>query len=78
MFQSPYLSVTKSGKYCGALETRPLLVTTVVGFVVGGGSWLRDTVTGSTHRLIQSGESHLSDLLWKRHVLSQVQEECHQ
>ena len=47
MFQSPCLSVTKSCKYCGALETRPLLVTTVVGFVVGDGSWLGDTDTGS-------------------------------
>ena len=40
MFQSPYLTVTKSCKYCGALETRPLLVTTVVGFVVGDGPGL--------------------------------------
>ena len=47
MFQSSYLTVTKSCKYCEALETCPLLVTTVVGFVVGDGSWLGDTVTGS-------------------------------
>ena len=45
MLQGSYLTVTESCKYCGALETRPLLVTTV-GFVVGGGSWLGDTVTG--------------------------------
>ena len=47
MFQSSNLTVTKSCKYCGALETRPLLVTTVVGFVVGDGSWPGDTDTGS-------------------------------
>ena len=45
MLQGSYLTVTKSCKYCGGLETHLLLVTT--GFVMGGGSWLGDTVTGS-------------------------------
>ena len=46
MLQGSYLTLTKSCKYCGGIKTRPLLVTTV-GFLVGGSSWLGDTVTGS-------------------------------